>query len=188
MTWNTEFTGDIAYVTNSETPGIRYEVTPDSDVRDPITESGAPVEHYVVRAGYHSKSDTPNGFMSEAFSRFNDMFDDALDVTRRYARIFHGYTEDESNNRIALVSTSGYSQGDWAELFVHVAEGGYGTAESWANEWAMYARGDVYGVTLQSLSTCDSCECEGWEDGDSLWGIFAEDAEEAARLYARDYA
>lgn len=188
MTWNTVFEGTNTIVTNSETPGVRYEVCQDDSVSDPIDESGAPVEHYVVRSGYGSVTDTPDGFMSEAFSRFNDVFDNAIDVTRRYARIFHNYTEDDASRRIGLVSSQGYSQGDWAELFVHVSEDGYGTAESWANEWAMYARGDVYGVTLQSLSTCDSCECEDWEDGDSLWGIYAEDAEEAARLYARDYA
>ena len=187
MTWNTHYTGELAYVTNSDTPGIRYEVAPDSDVSDPILDSGAPVEHYIVRSGYHSTSDTPGGAISEAFSRFNDEHDNALDVTRRFARIFHDYTESEANNRIALVETRGHSQGDWAELFVHVSEDGYGTAESWANEWAMYARGDVFGVTVQTLNSCDSCDCDDWEDGDSLWGVYADDAEEAAQYFARDH-
>src|SRR5690606_25456674 len=114
MTWNTDYTGELAYVTNTDTPGIRYEVAQDHTPSDPILESGAPVEHYVVRSGYHSSSDTPDGAISEAFARFNDEFDDALDVTRRFARIFHNYTEAEANERIALVKTRGYSQSDWA--------------------------------------------------------------------------
>lgn len=122
--WNSEFEGATVYVTNTDTPGVRYEVVQDTCVSDPIVDSGAPVEHFVVRAGYTSSSDTPSGELSEVFARFNDEFDNALDVTRRYARIFMGYTEAEANERIALVSTSGHSQSDWTELFVHVSEGG----------------------------------------------------------------
>lgn len=187
MIWNSDFEGATVYVTNTGTPGVRYEVVQDTCVSDPIVDSGAPVEHYVVRAGYASVSDTHSGELSEVFNRFVWEFDDnGLDVTRRFARIFHNYTEDEANERIALVMTRGHSQSDWAELFVHVAEEGYGTAEGWAEEWAMYARGDVFGVTVQTLNACDSCECDDWEDGDSLWGIYAEDAEEAAQYFARE--
>lgn len=186
--WNTDYDGDIATVTNTDTPDTRYIVCADSDVSDPITESCAPVEHYIVRSGYHSTRDTPCGPLSEAFARFDDEFNDAIDVTRRFARIFMGYTEAEAEERIALVLTRGYSQSDWAELFVHVAEDGYGTAEGWAEEWAMYARGDVFGVTVQTLNTCDSCDCEDWLDGDALWGIYVDNAEEAAQYFAREYA
>lgn len=186
--WNSEFEGATVYVTNTDTPGVRYEVVQDGNVSDPIIDSGAPVEHFVVRAGYTSSTVTPSGELSEVFARFNDEFDNAIDVTRRYARIFMGYTEAEANTRIALVSTSGHSQSDWAELFVHVSEEGYGTAEGWANEWSQWARGDVFGVSVQTLIPCDSCDCEEWEDGDSLWGIYADDAEEVAQYFATEYA
>lgn len=187
--WNSKFEGATVYVTNTDTPGVRYEVVQDDNVSDPISVSGAPVDHFVVRSGYNSATDSPSGQLSEVFNRFVWEFDDnGLDVTRRYARIFMGYTEAEANERIALVTTRGHSPGDWAELFVHVSEEGYGTAGSWAEEWAQWARGDVFGVTVQTRIPCDSCDCEEWEDGDSLWGIYADDAEEAAQYFATEYA
>ena len=114
--WNSEFEGATVYVTNTDTPGVHYEVVQDTCASDPIAESGAPVEHYVVRSGYLSSTDTPSGELSEVFARFNDVFDNAIDVTRRYARIFMGYTEAEAGERIALVDTCGHSQSDWSEL------------------------------------------------------------------------
>lgn len=186
--WSSQFEGATVYVTNTDTPGIRYEVVQDTCVGDPIVDSGAPVEHYVVRAGYMSSSDTPSGELSEVFARLNEVFDNALDVTRRYARIFMGCTEAEANARIVLAETRGHSPSEWTQLFVHVSDEGYGTAEGWAEEWARWARGDVFGVTVQTLNSCDSCDCEEWEEGDSLWGIYADDAEEAAQYYATEHA
>lgn len=116
----------------------------------------------VYRAGYHSVNDDDKGdVLIRAFLEYRDRGEDderALMLAKRYARTFYG------DNRPAILgSMIGYSQSDWAD-FIVVGE----DAASIAASWEAWARGDVY--------------C-AWNDDDSLGDIYADTAEEAARVF-----
>lgn len=155
----------------------RIVVYYDETASNPIEETGVPVEHYVTRAGYNSVSDTPTGEFSEAFARFNDALDDPLSAMRRYLVIFHDWSEERAESQVTVYHHTGYSQSDWAELFVIVPDTGYGTAEGWAKEWSAWAQGDVYGVVHEVRERWinaedDTEEMSLWNQKDALWGNY----------------
>lgn len=198
-----EYRYDHAIVTSDDYPNMRFIVHPDTDASDPIIESGAPVELYAFAGGYCSTlSDNVTGYWDDVFSRFYSQWDEdkALATTRRFARIFHGWSSERAEESLITYHYRGHSQSDWQHLFVAVTEEGYGNAEGWAEEWAQWARGDVFGVCPERYIPCEHPEtCHGDEedhwvrvndqgvDFDNLWGIYADDAEEAVKHFVENY-
>ena len=193
---------DHAIVTSDDYPNMRFIVYPDTDASDPSEYYGDEVELYVFAAGYKSCNDAPTGYWSELFAQFYNDYDNvkALDMVRRFAVIFHGWTRAQADTRIMTLSTPGGSPGDWADIFVAVPDEGDGSPEGYAEEWSQWARGDVFGVCPERYVPCehpDSChgdEDDHWTtsndqglDFDDLWGIYADDAEDAVKHFAENY-
>lgn len=197
-----EYKHDHAVVTSDEFPNMRFIVHPDTDASDPSEYYGDGVELYVFAAGYNSCNDTPAGYWSEIFAQFYTDHDNvkALDMVRRFAIIFHGWTREQAENRIMTLSTPGNSPGDWADIFVAVPDENYGCPGSYAEEWSQWANGNVYGVCPERYVPCEHPEtCHGDDDDhwtatndqgvefDNLWGIYADDVEDAAKYFAENY-
>lgn len=135
---------------------------------EPDTDSDNPCDWYsdtilcVYNAGYSSVNEDDRGdILIRAFLEYLDRGEDderALMLAKRYARTFHGYTRPA-----ILGSMIGYSQSDWADFIVVGEE-----VERISASWQYWARGDVY--------------C-AYTDDDSLGGIFADSAEEAAKYF-----
>jgi hypothetical protein len=153
---------------------------------------------FVFASGYHSLAENNEGYWINAFKSFYFALgeDKALNTVRRFAKIFHGW--EDVDNRLTTFHHTGYSQGDWAYLFVAVTEPDSGTALSYAEEWDMWANGQVYGVHAERYVECDSQECHGNEEShwtrstdqglefEAVWGIYSEDAQIAAEYYANE--
>lgn len=161
---STESVGGF-YVESSEVfvfdDGTRVTVAHDADSENPCDWYSDTIL-CVYHAGYRSVSEDDKGdVLICAFLEYRDRGEDeetALALAKRYARTFYGDTRPA-----ILGSMIGYSQSDWAE-FIVVGE----DAESLSASWQAWARGDVY--------------C-AYTDDDSLGGIFADSAEEAAKYY-----
>ena len=173
-------------VTDTERSDVRYTVERDDVCESPNEWGSGHV--YVYRTAYlGSGSDIPDDELSRVFFEALDRHDDdiALEVTRRYARVFLGMTEGEAAARIDTYSMRGYSQSDWWEVLSIVPDG---SAIDYAHIWEQWARGDVYVVTEETRIPCDSPKCHGdeeshWKVADSLCGIYADDAEGAVLEY-----
>jgi hypothetical protein len=157
-----------------ETSGVGYEVFQDTDATDPRTEIDD--EHVAIyayrepRQGY-GFPEAPENIAAQAFHRFLDYFDDkvAFAVTKRYLAIFR----PELKLDLAYGTVRGYSQSDWIDVFVAAGEG-YGTAASHMEIYRMWAFGDVWGVDP--------------DEGEALGGIYADDPEDAVRVYLEHQA
>lgn len=182
-------------ITLAEYPKHRFTVVQDEDAREPIAESGVNVHYYVCESGFYGSSNTePTGEYSETFARFMEIFDTdtAFTVFRRWLHIFEEWSWQRIETQTALYNHSGYSQSDWSTLFVCVPNANDGTAVGWAENWSQWARGDVYGVITEKRIPCNSPECHGDENNHytelgSLWGIYADSAEDAATYFANYY-
>lgn len=173
-------------------PGIRFEVSQDLDAEDPrewdnavqlLTYRGPRLSHLAI--DIERAADTRT---MEAFGRVYDATGDdahALTIAQRYARVF------EPDVTIETFTLRGYSQGEWQDIVVTVpSDGSCGAAESHADIFRMWAYGDVYTVTEQHPHTWhdgDGNTMTTWDDGDSLSGIYADSAEDAAEYYAANY-
>lgn len=173
-------------VTDTERSDVRYTVERD-DVCESPNEWGSGHVYVYRTADFGSGSDIPDDELSRVFFEVLDRHDDdiALEVTRRYARVFLGMTPDEAYGRIDIHSAHGYSQGDWWDVLSIVPEG---SAIDYARVWEQWARGDVYAVTEETRIPCDSPECHGgdeahWKANDSLGGIYADSATGAVTEY-----
>lgn len=105
------------------------------------------------------------------------------EFVRRYLRAFHG-VEDAF-----LFRHRGYSQSDWADIWVIVEEvdlhdGNTWTAsrevaESIAREWSDWAKGDVYWAEAEHRTLADAMEAEdfdeGWTHHETLSGGIGDD-------------
>ena len=116
----------------------------------------------VYRAGYSSDNEDDRGdVLIRAFLEYRDRGEDderALLLAKRYARTFYG------DDRPAILGKMrGYVQSDWADFIVVGEE-----VESLSASWTQWARGDVY---------------VAYTDDDSLGGIFADSAEDAAKYF-----
>lgn len=186
---NIEWEGATALVELDEYPGYRFKVDPDGDASNPVEDSGCSVDVYAFRGGYTSTASKVDGDWAAVFARFYELYDaeQALELTQRYARVFKGWTLDETQDRLIIHNMRGYSQSDWQDLFVAVHNEGDGTAKGWAEEWSLWANGDVYGVEAQKLDEDEEWETVNTPHGfETLWGIYADDAEEAAKYYAEE--
>lgn len=149
--------------------GTIVNVAQDPDSMSPL-EWGHDVAAYVHRSGYRmtlADCEGSRDTIASAFAYYVDNArrgeeeDDLLKRAMRYARVFYGDT------RVAkLVEMQGYSQSDWAEiLFIGPTEEAVNFV---AENYATYFRGDVY--------------C-AWTDDNSLGGIYADSAEDAAKYF-----
>lgn len=180
-------------ITLTDHPKYRFQVVQDVGASSPIEGVEPAITAHCVASGYGSitKSDDD---LTRAYLRFTEYLDEyhAFDVFQRYLKIFHGWTDDQINERVELYEHRGYMQSDWATVLFIVHDEGYGDVQGWAEEWDQWARGDVYGVIAEKRIECESSECHGDEDNhyeevDSLCGIYANDAEEAATYFATDH-
>ena len=173
-------------VTDTERSDVRYIVSQDEDSESP-NEWGLGHVYVYRTAHLGSGSDIPDDELSRVFFEVLDRHDDdiALEVTRRYARVFLGMTECEAAARIDTYSARGYSQSDWWDVLSITPDS---FALGCARDWEQWARGDVYVVTEETRIPCDSTECHGgdeahWEARDSLGGIYADSATDAITEY-----
>lgn len=173
-------------------PNVRFEVSQDLDAEDPRTWNDA-VQILTFRSPHYGannddverEADTRT---MEAFGRVYDATGDdeyALKVAQRYARVF------EPDVTVETFTLRGYSQSDWQDVvIVTPSDGSCGTAEGHAETFRQWLYGDVYAVTeLHPHTWRDDAgnDLTTWEDGDSLSGIYADSAEEAAEYYAAEY-
>ena len=151
---------------------VVYEVSQDLDAEDPrtwIDDAHAAVYTYHGPRGH--RDEVPDNRVAEAFAHFYDRFDDetALRATKRWLAVFHPDVAAIVDVQIATIR--GYSQGDWLDVFAVVSDG-YGTADSHIDQFRQWAFGDVWVVNAIP--------------GESLAGIYADDAEEALQQFLED--
>lgn len=105
------------------------------------------------------------------------------EFVRRYLRAFHG-VEDAF-----LYEHHGYSQSDWADIWVIVEEADLHDGNTWtasrevaesiAEEWSDWARGDVYLAESEYRTLADAMEAEdfdeGWTHHETLSGGIGDD-------------
>lgn len=161
-----------------ETTGLGYDVYQDTDAEDPRSWIGddEAVAVYVFNGPRGDKdAEVPDNVAAQAFARFYEIYEEdiALAVTRRWLTIFR-----EEKYDLAMGTIRGYSQSDWADVFaasiIDHEDGtpGYGTAQGHIDQYASWRWGDVWTVSP--------------DEGDSLSGIYADNAEEALKLYLED--
>lgn len=186
--FDTEYLHDGSMiVTDSDAPNVRYIVFQDTDSESPA-EWGDTVMVYAT--SYRGSVDIPREELARVFERVYSEDHDAnaaLAVTRRYARVYLGWTPDRANDAIVTYSACGYSQSDRWDILAITHNDAY--AESLAKVWEQWARGDVYTVATEYATECEKGETH-WEDTndqciDSMaWGgIYADDAESAVTEY-----
>ena len=174
------------YDDTADTP-TRYVVWQDSDSDSPANWNNDNTV-MVYNTSPRSERDKATCELSEVFHRVyeehrNDRL--ALEVTRRYARVCLGWTPERAEG--AIVTYSGYSQGDWWDILAITYEDEY--AELLAKEWEQWARGDVYYVMAEYGEECDKGTMH-WDtvndqgiDSLAIGGIYAESAEDAVSEY-----
>lgn len=158
-----------------ENTGIGYEVSQDGVAEDPrgcIEDENAALWAYSQpRHGSSVAADLPTDNVAiTAFARYFEYFDDtkSLELTKRYLAVFH----QEKKLTVETHNIKGYSQGDWLDLVIAVADG-YGTPESHANEFRMWAYGDVWTVVP--------------DKGEAVSGIYADSAREALDYFLPEH-
>lgn len=119
------------------------------------------------------KLETANCPVIRAFGHFRERWDDdtALTLANRWSRIFHDGTR-------AITQTVHLDQSSWRDV---ISSGECAKAN--IEEWAQWARGDVYHVFTE---VWDPTPGEGWTYEDGLGGIYADSAEEAAEYYEKE--
>lgn len=102
------------------------------------------------------------------------------EFVRRYLRAFWDV------QHVSLRHHSGYSQSDWADIWViveGVEEGANvdALADATWSEWDAWAKGDVYSVESQTRTLADamcadpSDPDDGWEDDEHVGGYYGDD-------------
>lgn len=179
-------------IIKSEDPNVRYIVQNDDtapnplDYYEPLSNLGV-YNFGIIASGYSSSSEiVRTGTLAD---RIAENLEDGSVAARSWEDVAAATNRALSilgrSERISIHSHRGYSQSDWAKIWVEAEPDA--PVESLVSEWSMWARGDVYGVTRQIRTECDSCDCDDWEDGESLWGIYADDAEEAVKYFSETY-
>lgn len=95
--------------------------------------------------------------------------DEAQEFVRRYLRAFHGAAD------VRLYHHTGYSQGDWADIWVIVESEVLHDGTTWTptreqvdavlDEWSAWARGDVYIVESEYRTLADAMSADEWDEG-----------------------
>lgn len=159
---------EAIYTLEGEHPGVRYVAYYDHDVENPLEMLGSDEVQAVHTDRSNivsSVSGTMRVFLTVLYENNEEL---ALKVARRHAAVF------EPDTKIAYSAARG--------LVVVVSDPGYGTPEGWLDEYGQWADGNVYGVAAEEWDE----DLEDWLETDSLWGIYADDEEEAAKYY-REY-
>ena len=164
----------------------KVQVWHDYDAPNPLNDFDGLDPLAVVAAGYSSINDDLDSFTLEAI--IAEVFDRQgyRDIERSVTIVNRLAQLADMPERIYVFNHRGYSQSDWGTVIVESAEG-----EDYANNtfdiWSTWAKGDVYGVTVD---TEERDECGHWHetDTDSLWGIYADDVEVARDYFLNDYA
>lgn len=156
-----------------EITGRGYEVLPDTDAEDPRSWNepahAALWAYNKPRVGGGSVAGVkPDGNVAvDAFAHYYERDGDdeiALRMTRRYLAAFH----PDAHLDVATSTIRGYSQGDWLDVVVAVADG-YGSPASHADTFRQWAFGDVWFVSS--------------DHGESMGGIFADDPAQAVAQF-----
>lgn len=178
---------DTTYYANNTDADTRYKVQVwhDYDAPYPLGDFDGMEPLAVIAAVWLDHEDldgfTLASIIGEVLDRqgYRDI-ERAATIINRLARLA-GKPE-----RIYVFNHRGYVQSDWATVIVESTEG-----EDYASNtfdiWSMWAKGDVYGVTVD---TEEQGECGYWHetDTDSLWGIYADDVEDAREYFLNNYA
>ena len=166
----------------------RFYVWQDTDAESP-TEWDSASSVLVFNTARNYRTDSPVCAVSEAFYRVYDETGDddlALKVARRYSVLRGVYRDIEhASAHIVTSSVTGYSPSEWWDILV-ITEHGYGDAESLADVWAQWARGDVYSVTADRFTPCEHSTCRAehygdeshWDSVESCGGFYADSVEE----------
>ena len=175
------------YDETADTP-TRYVVWQDTSAESPATWD-ADATIMVYNTSPRGGRDKATCELSEVFERAYDTHDadKALDITRRYARVCIGWVRERAEGAIVTYSARGYSQSDWWDVLAITWEGEY--AESLAEQWEQWARGEVWEVMAEYGAECD----EGTMHWDTVndqginslpvCGIYADSAEDAIAHY-----
>lgn len=119
---------------------------------------------------------------SEAVTRDGVAHCDRETFVRRYMAAFHPEFQ-----HVSLRKHRGYSQGDWADIWVVVdaddmtADDGAADAlaDAYWTEWDAWAKGDVYYVESQTRTLLDAMNGEdgddGWSNFDSTYGYLGDE-------------
>ena len=198
MSLTTDYSHDGYIVTDDDMPETRFIVWHDTEAIDPRDEWDG-VQIGVYAAGYRStaelrsESDADTRTMRAFIRAYDQTGDDAraLRIAQRYARVF------DSSHVIATHSARGYSQSDWADAVIVCHSGD--DANTYAAEWAQWARGDVFAVMCETYIPCphpQACHaitrCAGWEPvtdahnsipSSVMGNIYADNAEDAVMQY-----
>lgn len=181
--YDIEYEGREAIVTVEGGGYSRYRVQHDTDASDPILESGVDVDYVAFDTTYRSTAEEPTGGFAELFLGY---IDEGMDWNVALAKLRTVLVEEYGWSRaraygegLAVKRYGDKSQNGW--VFVAVPDEGLGSAQGWADEWAMWAEGSVWGVTEQVLPKCDDEDC--WVDVEQVWGVFALDEVHAVHDY-----
>lgn len=161
--------------------GVNYTVGQDTDAEDPRSwlshEKAAIV---VINADRNTRTDNINDYDDNPV--INDLLqdmekydiDDPSDIsTEWWEGWIHNAKLDHPSYDIEMV-TIHTSQSTWFTVIAAVEEG-YGSARDNVDTFAAWARGDVWTVSPDH------------PDYDTLWGIYADDAEAAVKHYIKNY-
>lgn len=162
--------------------GASFSVFQDTSAEDPRTWIGddSKVAVYVFNGPHGDKDDeTPENIAAHAFRRFYEIYDEirSLELTKRWLAAFH----PEVQYDLTVETIRGHSQSDWAEVFAASiidrpgAAPSYGTAQSHIAQYAQWRWGDVWVVDPDGTAL------------DPLGGIYADDPEEALRLFLTEH-
>ena len=171
----------------ADTP-TRYVVWQDTDSESPAnwnSDDTIMIYNTSPRGG----RDKATCELSEVFERAYDTHDadKALDITRRYARVCLEWSKERAEGAIVTYSARGYSQSDWWDILAITYEDEY--AESLAEQWGQWARGDVWSVMAEYGAECDAGTMH-WDTVNDqginsypVGGIYADSAEDAVSEY-----
>ena len=175
------------YDDTADTP-TRYVVWQDTDSESPANWNSDDTI-MIYNTSPRGERDKATCELSEVFERAYDTHDadKALDITRRYARVCLGWSKERAEDAIVAYSARGYSQSDWWDILVITWEGEY--AESLAEGWEKWARGDVWEVMAEYGEECDAGTMH-WDTVNDqginslpVCGIYADSAEDAIAHY-----
>jgi len=157
--------------------GEKFEVYPDYDAEDPRKfwdDHSTAIYVYNTNNNDNPDEKPPNNYIAEAFARFRQIFDkDSVDIIDRWLKIFH--PAEKSQYKCATIH--GYSQSEWIEVFVVIADG-CGNPDSYLQEFRMWYYGDVW-VVIPDTDNKDYAES-------ALGEIYAYTPEEALGQYLKN--
>ena len=119
----------------------------------------------------------------------SDVVKDREEFVRRYLRAFWDV------QHVSLRHHSGYSQSDWADIWViveGVEEGANvdALADATWEEWDAWAKGDIYSIEVETRTLTDAmCAApndpdDGWEHDEEVGGYYGDEGARDGLVYA----